>query len=191
MRRKLIHGTIAVVVGTACALPAYAQVKPEVLVKQRQSAMVLQGKYFYGHLRPTAQGKMPYDASSIARDVGYLDALSKMPCRNLQTRHGAGIEPAKNGEETVAQCEFGLPDRQQHVDRIGEAVVQGVIEPGERKRSRGACGGRRSRGGECRGLVLCHGSSGAGAAVAENLKIDVPELEPGARTLLIVTMNET
>ena len=79
MRRKLIHGTIAVVVGTACALPAYAQVKPDVLVKQRQSAMVLQGKYFYGHLRPTAQGKMPYDASSIARDVGYLDALSKMP----------------------------------------------------------------------------------------------------------------
>jgi len=79
MRRKLIHGTIAVVVGTACALPVYAQVKPDVLVKQRQSAMVLQGKYFYGHLRPTAQGKMPYDASSIARDVGFLDALSKMP----------------------------------------------------------------------------------------------------------------
>jgi len=66
MRRKLIHGTIAVVVGTACALPVYAQVKPDVLVKQRQSAMVLQGKYFYGHLRPTAQGKMPYDANEFS-----------------------------------------------------------------------------------------------------------------------------
>jgi cytochrome c556 len=79
MRRKLLHGTVAVVIGAACALPAFAQVKPETLVKQRQSAMMLQGKYFYGQLRPTAQGKMPYDASTVARNVGYLEALSKMP----------------------------------------------------------------------------------------------------------------
>jgi cytochrome c556 len=69
----------ALVLGAACALPAWSQVKPDVLVKQRQSAMVLQGKYFYGHLRPTAQGKMPYDAGTVARNVGFLEALSKMP----------------------------------------------------------------------------------------------------------------
>src|SRR5690606_23107644 len=65
-------------VGGAYAPGASAQVKPDVLVKQRQAAMVLQGKYFYGHLRPVAQGKMPYDAKLVARDVMYLDALSKM-----------------------------------------------------------------------------------------------------------------
>ena len=37
--------TAALVLGTACALPCAAQQKPDVLVKQRQSAMVLMGKY--------------------------------------------------------------------------------------------------------------------------------------------------
>lgn len=57
---------------------AQAQVKPEVLVKQRQAAMTLQGKYF-GPLNAMAQGKVPYDANVVARNAGYLDALSKMP----------------------------------------------------------------------------------------------------------------
>jgi cytochrome c556 len=79
MRTMLVHAIVAAVLGTAFVLPASAQVKPDVLVKQRQSAMVLQGKYFYGHLRPTAQGKIPYDGNVVSRNVGYLDALSKMP----------------------------------------------------------------------------------------------------------------
>ena len=76
--RSLLPG-IAV---AACALavqPAFSQFKPDVQVKQRQSAMVLQGKYFYGHLRPTAQGKIPYDAATVSRNVSYLDALARMP----------------------------------------------------------------------------------------------------------------
>lgn len=79
MRTKLFQPTVALMLGAACALPAAAQVKPDVLVKQRQSVMVLQGKYFNGHLRPTAQGKIPYDAAAVSRNVGYLDALSRMP----------------------------------------------------------------------------------------------------------------
>ena len=70
---------VAIGAAIACAVPASAQVKPDVLVKQRQSAMVLMGKYFYGHLRPVAQGKLPYDAAVVSRNVGYIDALSKMP----------------------------------------------------------------------------------------------------------------
>jgi cytochrome c556 len=58
---------------------AFAQAKPEVLVKQRQAAMTLQGKYFFGQLRPMALGKVPYDAARAARAVEFLDALSKMP----------------------------------------------------------------------------------------------------------------
>lgn len=75
---RLLFMTVAFAVGGACALPAYSQVKPETLVKQRQSTMTLQGKYFYGHLRPTAQGKIPYDSAIVARNVVFLDALSKM-----------------------------------------------------------------------------------------------------------------
>ncbi|MBI3918014.1 MAG: cytochrome c [Betaproteobacteria bacterium] len=61
------------------AAPGHAQVKPETLVKQRQAVMTLHGKYWYRHLRPTGQGKIPYDANMVARNVGYMDALSQMP----------------------------------------------------------------------------------------------------------------
>jgi len=79
MNNKLTSIAIALVLGFGYSIAAYSQVKPETLVKQRQSAMTLQGKYFYAQLRPMAQGKMPYDASVVARDAVYLDALSKMP----------------------------------------------------------------------------------------------------------------
>jgi cytochrome c556 len=78
MEHKRLYVTAALVLGTACALPCAAQQKPDVLVKQRQSAMVLMGKYF-GPLNSMGQGKTPYDANVVQRNVGYLDALSKMP----------------------------------------------------------------------------------------------------------------
>jgi cytochrome c556 len=77
MKHKRFHVTVALVLG-ACALPCVAQQKPEVLVKQRQSAMVLMGKYF-GPVRAMGQGKAAYNADVIKRNVGYVDALSEMP----------------------------------------------------------------------------------------------------------------
>src|SRR5467141_3417105 len=77
MKRKLLAATV-VAVGAAWALDAVAQVKPEILVKQRQAAMTLQGKYF-GPLAGMAQGKLPYDANIVQRNAGYLEVLDKMP----------------------------------------------------------------------------------------------------------------
>jgi cytochrome c556 len=48
------------------------------LVKQRQSAMTLQLKYFLP-LALMAQGKMPYDANVVTRNAAYLDTLTQMP----------------------------------------------------------------------------------------------------------------
>src|SRR5258706_5570210 len=79
MNKKLFSIGLAVVLGAGYSLTAFSQVKPETLVKQRQAAMTLQGKYFYVQLRPMAQGKSPYDANVVARDAGYLEALTKMP----------------------------------------------------------------------------------------------------------------
>jgi cytochrome c556 len=78
MNRKLLSAGLAVLLSAGVSLAAHAQVKPEILVKQRQSAMALQGKYF-SPLAGMAQGKVPYDANVVARNAGYLDALSKMP----------------------------------------------------------------------------------------------------------------
>jgi cytochrome c556 len=57
---------------------AAAQVKPETLVKQRQAAMTLQGKYHYGVLMPMVRGRIPYDANRVAQSAAYLDVLTQL-----------------------------------------------------------------------------------------------------------------
>ena len=78
MKKRLLLAGLAIALGTGYTLTAFSQVKPEVLVKQRQAAMTLLGKYF-GPLAGMAQGKVPYNADVVARNAGYLDVLDKMP----------------------------------------------------------------------------------------------------------------
>ena len=80
MYKKLLSAGLAVVVGASAgyAVNALAQQKPEVLVKQRQSAMTLIGKY-WGPLGAMASGKAPYNAEVVARNAAFLDALTQMP----------------------------------------------------------------------------------------------------------------
>ena len=68
MNKRLLTAVLTLTLGAGYSLTAFAQAKPETLVKQRQAAMTLQGKYFYQRLRPMAQGKIPYDANGVARD---------------------------------------------------------------------------------------------------------------------------
>jgi cytochrome c556 len=56
---------------------AHAQAKPEILVKQRQAVMTLQGKYF-GPIAGMASGKVPYNADAVSRNATYLENLSQM-----------------------------------------------------------------------------------------------------------------
>ena len=79
MKKQFLTAGLGLVLGAGYSLTAVAQAKPETLVKQRQAAMTLQGKYFYPRLRPMAQGKIPYDANVAARDAELLLALTKMP----------------------------------------------------------------------------------------------------------------
>ncbi len=78
MKRKLVAAVLAIALGAGAAATAFAQAKPETLVKQRQSAMTLQGKYF-GPLGGMLKGAVPFDASVVTRNAGYLEALSHMP----------------------------------------------------------------------------------------------------------------
>ncbi len=78
MNKRIFSIGLALMLGAGYSLTAFSQVKPETLVKQRQAAMVLQGKY-WGPLGGMAQGKVPYDAAVVARNAGFLEVLSKMP----------------------------------------------------------------------------------------------------------------
>ena len=79
MNKRLLTASLALMLGAGYSLTASAQARPATLVKWRQAAMTLQGKYFYPRLRPMFQGKIPYDANTAARDAEFLLALSKMP----------------------------------------------------------------------------------------------------------------
>jgi cytochrome c556 len=77
VKKTVVAAAVVVSLG-AVGGAALAQVKPEVLVKQRQSAMTLIGKYF-GPLGAMAQGKAPFDAKIVQRNADYLNALAQMP----------------------------------------------------------------------------------------------------------------
>jgi cytochrome c556 len=78
MKKTLIAAALAVAVGGVAGIAA-AQVKPDVLVKQRQSAMTLIGKY-WGPIAGMASGKVsPYNADIVSRNATYLENLAQMP----------------------------------------------------------------------------------------------------------------
>lgn len=78
MKSKAILGTLAMVLGLGYGASAMAQAKPDVLVKQRQAAMTLIGKY-WGPIAGIPSGKAPYNAERVATNAAYLEVLSKMP----------------------------------------------------------------------------------------------------------------
>jgi len=77
MKRSGVATVVALALGVAAGA-ALAQAKPEQLVKQRQSVMTLQGKYF-GPMAAMAQGKAPYNADIVRRNAAFLDNLTRMP----------------------------------------------------------------------------------------------------------------
>ena len=92
MKRTVVAAGVVIALG-AMGGAALAQQKPEVLVKQRQSAMTLIGKYF-GPLGGMAQGRVPFDAKVVQRNADYLATLSQMPWD--------GFDPATKDTKSAA-----------------------------------------------------------------------------------------
>lgn len=78
MKKNVVAAALAVSLGGLAGYAA-AQQKPDVLVKQRQSAMTLIGKY-WGPIAGMASGKVsPYNADVVSRNATYLENLAQMP----------------------------------------------------------------------------------------------------------------
>lgn len=76
MKKSGVAAVVALALGVAAGT-VYAQAKPELLVKQRQAVMTLQGKYF-GPMGAMAQGKAPYNPEIVKRNSAFLDNLTRM-----------------------------------------------------------------------------------------------------------------
>lgn len=92
MKKSVFAAGVAIAVSAFTGI-AMAQVKPEILVKQRQAVMTLQGKYF-GPIAAMAQGKAPYNTAIVQRNAGFLDNLSRMPWD--------GFDPSTKGVKSAA-----------------------------------------------------------------------------------------
>lgn len=78
MKKTLVAAGVAVALGGIAGM-ALAQMKPDMMVKQRQSAMTLIAKY-WGPIAGMASGKVsPYNADVVSRNATYLENLAQMP----------------------------------------------------------------------------------------------------------------
>jgi cytochrome c556 len=96
MKTKLLAAGVAAALGMGFALQAGAQAKPDVLVKQRQAAMVLQGKYL-GPIGAMLKGAAPYNADVVARNATFLENLARMPWD--------GFDPSTQNEKSKTKPE--------------------------------------------------------------------------------------
>ena len=78
MKTRLMLSGVAMLVGMGYGASAFAQAKPDVIVKQRQAGMTMIGKYF-GQIAGMPSGKAPYNADTVARNAPILETLSKLP----------------------------------------------------------------------------------------------------------------
>jgi len=116
VKRTIVAAGVVIALG-AMVGAALAQVKPDVLVKQRQSAMTLIGKYF-GPLGVMAQGRVPFDAKLVQRNADYLNALAQMPWD--------GFDPSTKNEKSRA-----LPAIWEQPDKVKDAAQRLQSELGK------------------------------------------------------------
>lgn len=140
--------TVAVA-GAALALgvasEAMAQAKPDVLVKQRQAAMTLIGKY-WGPVAGMASGKVPYNADVVARNATYLENLSQMPWD--------GFHESTKGEKSRALPE--VYSQRAKFDEFAERMQAEIAKLGQVARARNEAGVKQQFGAVGKTCGGCH-----------------------------------
>lgn len=83
MKKQLFAASLVLGLGAGMATETFAQTNPNQLVAQRKGAMNLQVKYF-GQVLAMSQGRAPYDAKIVQRNLEYLMILSQLPWEDFQ-----------------------------------------------------------------------------------------------------------
>lgn len=133
MQKKLLAIGLALILGGGYSMSVFAQAKPDALVKMRQGAMALQGKYF-GPLGLMNAGKLPYNADVVARNAAFLDALSQMPwdgftedTKGEKSRAGAEIYSNPAGFKAAQDNFRGAVTKLVGAAKSGEAPAKAAI----------------------------------------------------------------
>ncbi len=135
MRTKFLAAAAAAVALGSVSLESLAQAKPDVLVKQRQSAMVLQAKYL-GPIGAMLKGAAPYNADIVARNATFLENLSRMPWD--------GFDASTKGEKSKAKP--AVFNDAAKFKAASDAFEADVAKLGEAARAKNEAGVRASFG---------------------------------------------
>jgi cytochrome c556 len=138
MQRNQVMAAIAFAACSVHSASVFAQAKPETQVLLRQSVMNLNGKYMYSMI-PMAQGKIPYDAKIVQRNVGFLDALTQMPWDNfgpetanttMKTRAAPEIWKDQAGFQKRIEAMRGQMQKLDGIVKTGneQAIKDGIVE---------------------------------------------------------------
>jgi cytochrome c556 len=129
MKKTLLAAGLVIVAG-GLASTAAAQVKPDVLVKQRQSAMTLIGKY-WGPIAGMASGKVsPYNADVVSRNATYLENLAQMPWD--------GFHDSTKGEKSRALP--ALWEQKAKFDELSQRLQAETVKLGQVARAKDEAG---------------------------------------------------
>ena len=145
MRTKLLAIAVAAAALGGASLQALAQAKPDVLVKQRQAAMTLQGKYL-GPIGAMLKGAAPYNADTVALNATFLENLARMPWD--------GFNPSTQGEKSKAK-----PAVYKEMDKFKlayERLETETAKLGVAARAKDEAGVRAAFGGVAKACGACH-----------------------------------
>jgi cytochrome c556 len=144
MRTELLASAVVAAALAGTSMQALAQAKPDVLVKQRQAAMVLQAKYL-GPIGAMMKGTVPYNADVVAVNATYLENLSRMPWD--------GFVASTQGEKSKTKpAAYTDPKFKAAADALDAAAAK----LGAAARARDEAGVRASFGAVAKACGSCH-----------------------------------
>jgi cytochrome c556 len=145
MRTKLLAAAVAVAALGGVSLEAFAQAKPDVLVKQRQAAMTLQGKYL-GPIGAMMKGAAPYNADVVALNATFLENRARMPWD--------GFDPSTKGEKSKTKPEAFTDTAK--FKAAADTLEGETAKLGAAARAKNEAGVRAAFGGVAKACGSCH-----------------------------------
>lgn len=143
--RLLVSIGIASALVAGVSLEALAQAKPDVMVKQRQAAMTLQGKYL-GPIGAMLKGAAPYNADIVARNATFLENLARMPWDGFDaSTSGEKSKTKPEAFKDVAKFRAAADTLEAETSKLGEAA-----------RAKNEAGVRAAFGGVAKSCGSCH-----------------------------------
>jgi cytochrome c556 len=145
MKTRFLAASVALALGVGIAATATAQLKPDVLVKQRQAKMTLQGKYL-GSIGGMLKGNTPYNADVVATNATFVENLSRMAWD--------GFDPSTSGVKSRAKPEV-FKDMAKF-KAAADTLETEAAKLGAAARAKDEAGVRAAFGGVAKACGSCH-----------------------------------